>query len=141
MLTLSHRRREEGFTLLELTLVMVVFALLMVSGLHWPTAMTLWPAADQVARDVRLTQAMAMNRTGAFTWRRTGTTGYAIQDGVGTTLVSNRVEGVSLGGVEMLTFGTRGIPATGGSVTLDAEGERVSVVVAAGTGEVRIQQE
>ncbi|MBF0185272.1 MAG: prepilin-type N-terminal cleavage/methylation domain-containing protein [Magnetococcales bacterium] len=52
-----------GFTLLELLLTLMLSAiLLLVAQPHWPNALLLSAQAEQLAQDIRYTQALAMQR-------------------------------------------------------------------------------
>ncbi|MBF0136340.1 MAG: type II secretion system protein [Magnetococcales bacterium] len=134
-------RAECGFTLIELIMVIVMIGILAVyAAAKSPgNIMELRSKSDQLAMDIRQTQALAMSNTGSgdYTILRTATDTYEIRDPLGTTLSTATLSGVTLSNFTV-TFGGRGEPTTGTTtITLTMGTSTATVEVVATTGLVR----
>ncbi|MBF0175465.1 MAG: prepilin-type N-terminal cleavage/methylation domain-containing protein [Magnetococcales bacterium] len=136
----EYLRTEPGFTLIELIMVIVVLGILSV---HVMTRMSgntmeLRSKADQLAMDIRQTQAYSMSNTGVgdFSIQSTATDTYQIRNPVGTALSTTTLSGVTLTNFA-LSFDGRGQPNAGVTITLTMGTSTRTVQVVATTGLVR----
>ncbi|BCO32445.1 hypothetical protein TspCOW1_25480 [Thiohalobacter sp. COW1] len=141
--------RQQGFTLIELIVVMLVMAVLAAYvGTRWSFGdATVSTQAEQLARDLRHTQMLAMQQGRTLRLESIGG-GYRVTDGASVILdpathedfIQALDNGVSLSGGPV-EFDSLGRPVSGGSLTSAAVGfslsgssDTVAVSVAPVTG-------
>ncbi|MBF0152494.1 MAG: prepilin-type N-terminal cleavage/methylation domain-containing protein [Magnetococcales bacterium] len=133
-------RAEQGFTLIELIMVIVVVAVLSVYATARSPGVTLQlrSNADQLAMDIRQTQAYSMSNTGTGDYRilRTASDTYQIRDPSGTTLSTTTLSGVTLTDFNV-TFDGRGQSSAGVTITLTMGSSSTTVEIVTPTGLVR----
>ena len=148
---------QHGFSILELVIILLLVSILSVYVIfNWPnTVINLNGQAQQLANDLRYTQALAMNNGQRFKLVVTGNT-YQIQNNSGTPItLAQGSTTVSLG--SGITFGSlttstliydgKGIPydSSGTALSSDANfplissGQTTTVVVTQTTGRVIVQ--
>jgi len=142
-------RYQKGFTLIELICVIILLGILSVGAyLQWPgSSINSGAQAQQVANDMRYTQALSMTKGKRYSFVITSSTTYQIQNSSGTAIITamggtttTLNTGLSFGtlsnlpnnlvtfdgnGIPYSTTGTPGtvlsatasIPITGGSIT------------------------
>lgn len=141
--------RQQGFTLIELIVVMLVMAVLAAYvGTRWSFGdATVSAQAEQLARDLRHTQMLAMQQGRTLRLEATGG-GYRVTDGASVILDPATQEdfiqaldsGVSLSGGPV-EFDSMGRPVSGGSLagaavsfSLSGSSDTAAVSVAPVTG-------
>ncbi|MBI5814518.1 MAG: prepilin-type N-terminal cleavage/methylation domain-containing protein [Nitrospinae bacterium] len=138
---------NKGFTIIELTSVMVILAILSISAYPVITGSGgpgLSESAEVVKSDIRRTQLAAMTagsvRSIAFT---AGSAGYAYEIPAGGTGISRDsgsiAHGLTIGNGLTISFNSLGEPATGGQVSVALQGVSKTIAVAPFTGMVTIQ--
>jgi len=160
----SFPKSIRGLTLIELILVMIVTSVLAVVVLvKWPGAeMSLAAQAEQLANDIRYTQALAMTKGQRFYLIQASSTTYQIKDSAGTAVkfaTGNTTVTLNAGTTfgtltnlpnSLVTFDGKGTPytdttspgtalATAATIPLTANGQTESVVISPETGRVIIQ--
>lgn len=121
-------RYQQGFTLVELVMVMVIAAVLAAYAMaSWsPSDSSVHAQSSHMARDIRHAQMLAMQLGAPVSVRLTGSTGYRITDTGGTTL-NDPASGDSLsrayadgvtrsGSCGQIDFDTLGRPYSGGAL-------------------------
>ena len=126
--------RQQGFTLIELIVVMLVMAVLAAYvGTRWSFGdATVSVQAEQLARDLRHTQMLAMQQGRTLRLEATGS-GYRVTDGASVitdpatqqNFIQTLDNGVSLGGGS-IEFDSLGRPVSGGSLASAAVGFSLS---------------
>jgi prepilin-type N-terminal cleavage/methylation domain-containing protein len=160
-------KQGSGFTLIELVVTLVVVSLL---ALFVSTNTTLYQlqginasaAAEQIANDIRYTQALAMTKGQRFYWTKISSTSYQINSAAGTaallsggTTTVTLTGGASLGTLSnlpnsLVAFDGTGTPYTTSSspgtvlsaqasIPVTSAGETRTVVITPGTGMVTVQ--
>ena len=128
---------SQGYTMIELIMVVVLIAVVSVSVLPKffdTSTITVEGAAEMVAADIRYTQELAMSTNSAKTIVFTTTNTYYTVDSRNVNLPSK----VTISSGATFTFNSLGEPTTGGgsSVTLDAGAETKTITVDSYTGRV-----
>jgi prepilin-type N-terminal cleavage/methylation domain-containing protein len=148
------RSQQTGFTLLELTLVLLLMAILGTSlFLRWsPGSASLNAQADQLARTLRHAQSLALAQGRSLTFDIQSPTSYAITDGATTITDPQGVVqsytlaiGAALAGSD-IDFDSLGRPidatnnliATAQTWTLSANGASATVSISPLTGFVTV---
>jgi type II secretory pathway pseudopilin PulG len=117
---------ESGFTLIELVSIIVILSILSVTAFFaWPgTSINLGAEAQQVANDLRYTQALAMTKGQRYRFVITSSTTYQIANSSGTAILNARgttsttlFTGLSFGTLtnlpnSLVVFNGNGIPYT-----------------------------
>jgi prepilin-type N-terminal cleavage/methylation domain-containing protein len=148
------RSQQTGFTLLELTLVLLLMAILGTSlFLRWsPGSASLNAQADQLARTLRHAQSLALAQGRSLTFDVQSATSYAITDGAaaitdpqgvvqsytlanGATLAGGDIDFDSLG---RPIDATNNLIATAQTWTLSANGASATVSISPLTGFVTV---
>lgn len=111
--------QQAGFTLLELTLVLLLLAILGTSLFlrGSPGSASLNAQADQLARTLRHTQSLALTQGRRLTFDVQSTTRYAITDGAATITDPQ--------GVEQRYAVVNGAALTGGDLDFDSLGRPI----------------
>lgn len=143
--------RAEGFTLLELVIILVLVGLLSVVALpvFLNEGLRVVPAAEQIAGEIRYAQSLAMTHGDSYSFNVSGDT-YSITKGAGGGVPlsngesSGSFDGLSLsidgGGSGSVTFSSLfGKADSAHTVQVSGGGRSVAVSVSADTGYVRVQ--
>jgi prepilin-type N-terminal cleavage/methylation domain-containing protein len=155
----------QGFTLLELMIVIVIMAILAIAPFfNWPgTSLNLEGQAQQLTQDIRYTQALSMSQAqryrlvitaGTSSYQILNSSGAAVSFPSGSTTVTLG-SGISFGTFtnlpnSLIVFDGKGIPytttgtpgtalATAATIPLQAGGSTKTVVVTPLTGRVNVQ--
>lgn len=144
-----HTIHKQGFSLLEVVIVLAILGILVVvAGPQWPGGVFIQAQAEQLAQDIRYTQALAMGLkadnmgNGTFVIQRAAENSYKILDQNGNILLSYPLvwEGVTLSSF-IISFsypmGSPGLVDT--AIHLAAGDEFRNLVVLGLTGAVIIQ--
>jgi len=121
-----HYRKHNGFTLIELVIVLVIIGSVAVIALpRWaPSDTTVGAQADRLARDLRHIQAMAMSQARTLTVDIQPTTAYRVIDGASMTVTDPATQqpfqvtldnNVTVSGTDT-GFDSLGRPVAGGSL-------------------------
>lgn len=155
--------RSSGFTLIELIAVIVIIiiaAMLAIPMFSSAAGMQVRAAADMIAADLEYAKSMAISRQKTYTVTfDEAAESYDIRDGSGMIIshpvthrdylvnfgADSRVDRVNIvdadfGSSEQVSFTYLGSPDNGGTVTLSADTETMTVTVGAVTGYVSISQ-
>lgn len=161
---MSAFNRFEAFTLIEFTIVLIIVSILSVFVFSsWQgDTISLEGQAQQIANDLRYTQALAMTRGERFRWVRISTNTYQIQNNAGTAVMLARGSGTVtlMGGItfgsftnlpnNLVAFDGLGVPYTdtsspgtalssAASISITLSGQTKSIVVTPETGRVVVQ--
>jgi len=159
----THRiRTQHGFTIIELSIVIIIISLLAVyvfSNLPVPS-INLATAAAQLSDDIRYTQSLSMTKNQHYRLVKLSTNTYHILNSAGTAIVlaqgttATLPSGVTFGTWTNLTnnliaFDGRGIPyvdaatttplASTATINLAATGGTITVLISPQTGRVLVQ--
>jgi prepilin-type N-terminal cleavage/methylation domain-containing protein len=128
--------QAKGFTLLELIVVMLVVVIIsLFIGIRLPsTSLFSQPsAAEQVRRDIRYTQILAMSLNASYSIAFT-TNSYTITPNPpGGAYTITMPPGVTLS-TSTITFDSMGAPSAASSVTITASGSTTTLNISAETG-------
>jgi prepilin-type N-terminal cleavage/methylation domain-containing protein len=135
---LFDARKNSGFTLIELILVMVLAGILIVvATARWPgTEITLQSSVDQLAADLDLARSLAISRGKSITIQSTADS-YTITDSANTVLYpASRLAGVAMDSFTIV-FDRYGNPGpTDTSIGLAINGTRMSLTIVSESGVV-----
>lgn len=140
MILVPGRSREAGFTMVELIMVMVIIGIVSATVVaRWPAGLDLYPAADNLAQDIRFAQSLAMSRPGSFTIAYTANpASYEIRDSGGAVVHVGQLDKVTIDTAFSITFDDLGRPSAATTIILSGGGNQVQVAVIALTGAVTI---
>lgn len=144
MLPFSYRAMgSKGFSLLELIMVMTIAGvLIVVSGVRWPGMVFIQAQAEQLAQDIRYTQALAMGRGKGHTIQWLDVNSYGIMDSEGNQVSPYPLvlDGVVIEPFSVSFSSPMGSPAASYQpIRIFREGESLSLIVTDLTGTVIIQ--
>ncbi len=155
------RAQQQGFTLLEMVIVIIVISLLAVGTyLQWPSVtVNLGAEANQLASDIRFTQALSMTHgqryrlviTGTNTYQITNASGAAVTQAMGNTTYTLN-SGITFGTLtnlpnNLIAFGGQGTPyvdtantvlSATATIPLTASGQTKTLSISANTGNVLV---
>lgn len=157
-------RKQNGFTLVELIIVIIVISIVSIFALfRWQgTTINLEAQAQQLAGDIRYTQALSMTKGERYRWVKISSATYQIQNAAGTamTLAQGNTTvtlntGITFGALtnlpnNLVAFNGSGTPytdtgspgtalATIATIPLTADGETKTIAISSGTGRVIVQ--
>jgi MSHA pilin protein MshC len=128
--------QSKGFTLLELIIILIVTSILSAYVLMRAPSSSLYTqssAAEQVRRDIRYTQSLAMSLNASYSINFSAN-GYTITPPPPNGAYSITMPtGVTLS-VVTITFDATGTPGAAASVTVTGSGGTTTLTVAAETG-------
>lgn len=159
---MNHFYQQQGFTLIELTCIIIILGLLSVSiFISWPgTQINVVAQAQQVANDLRYTQSLSMTKNQRYRLVIASSTTYQIVNGSGSAILSplgsttttlNR--GLSFGSLinlpnSLVAFSSDGTPQTNtsgtnlsstASIPITGGGNTATITIAPQTGRVTVQ--
>ncbi|MBF0368776.1 MAG: GspH/FimT family pseudopilin [Magnetococcales bacterium] len=140
LLRRSNHLDTEGFTLLELVLVMVVLGLLAFSAIPlFPDGVDRVAEARRLAGEIRLAQSHAMNRGERYTILSTGDSSYEIRDSSNNPVAGSTTT-LKRGSLSTFTieFDSFGSPTAGATTITVTDNGTTQVGVAADTGYVSV---
>ncbi|WP_130472690.1 prepilin-type N-terminal cleavage/methylation domain-containing protein [Candidatus Magnetaquicoccus inordinatus] len=131
-----------GFTLLELLLTLLLLAILAVIATpQWPSSLLLAAQAEQVAQDLRYTQALAMQRQQDYSIQSTNEHYYTIRAADNQTIPEpppDLSHGVAIDSFSCTFQASSGIPNTATQIHLHLAEQTVTLQVSALTGTVTL---
>jgi len=106
MITNRIHRHQNGFTMLELVIIIIIIGILSISAnTRWgSTSISTDGQAEQIANDIRYAQALAMTRNDRYRFVRVSATTYQILNSAGTAVALADGTTTTLG--TGLSFGT-----------------------------------
>jgi prepilin-type N-terminal cleavage/methylation domain-containing protein len=153
-----------GFTLLELVIVILVMSILArVIFIKWPgTTINLGAQTEQLANDIRYTQALAMTHGQRYYLSKASNTTYQIKNNAGTAILfpqgnttTTLNSSITFGTLtnlpnNLIAFDGKGIPytdsaspgtalAVSATIPLTAGGQTTTIVISPETGRILIQ--
>lgn len=130
------KRYNQGFTLIELIAVIILVSIIAVYATMRtpsPAAYTLSAVSEQLRRDVRLTQTLAISLNSTYTLTVVSG-GYSISPTPPTgAVVVTMPEGVTLSPAT-IAFSSMGVPSAAASITVTGGGASITITVAVETG-------
>lgn len=147
ILNTIRKRTNQGFTLLEIVLVILIIGVIAVSTApNWTgSSMTLEYEANRVLGDIRYAQAMSIASGQRYRWVQTSSTSYQITNEAGSAIIlpngsSTLVlsNGVSFGSLtnlpsSLIAFDSEGVPYTTSSFPGTALGSTATIPLITGT--------
>jgi type II secretory pathway pseudopilin PulG len=132
-----------GLTLLEMVLSILLLAiLLVVAAPQWPSGLLLAAQAEQLAQDIRYTQALAMQRQQAHTIQWSSRQHYTIRDAANLPIASQPpalAHGVEVDPFVCSFAATTGQPDAANRIDLHLGEATLTVQISALTGAVMLQ--